>query len=226
MPLTQRPQLIALNKADVPDARELAEFVKPDLEARGYRVFIISAVSHEGLRELNYALAQLVEQARKERAAVPQKPRITLMQQSRKEDVQFDVTRENSADGEIFRIIGVKPERWVAQTLFGNEEAVGYLADRLGKIGLENALFKAGATAGSTVVIGAGDGVIFDWEPSIASAGELIAGPRGTDARLDMRDRRTTKDRRAEYRARMDAKAAAREELRKEGEAGIWKDTK
>lgn len=226
MPLTQRPQLIALNKADVPDARELAEFVKPDLEARGYRVFIISAVSHEGLRELNYALAQLVEQARKERAAVPQKPRITLMQQSRKEDVQFDVTRENSADGEIFRIIGVKPERWVAQTLFGNEEAVGYLADRLGKIGLENALFKAGATAGSTVVIGAGDGVIFDWEPSIASAGELIAGPRGTDARLDMRDRRTTKDRREEYRARMDAKAAAREELRKEGEAGIWKDTK
>ncbi|MDE2387413.1 MAG: GTPase ObgE [Actinomycetales bacterium] len=226
LPLTQRPQLIALNKADVPDARELAEFVKPDLEARGYRVFIISAVSHEGLRELNYALAQLVEQARKERAAVPQKPRITLMQQSRKEDVQFDVTRENSADGEIFRIIGVKPERWVAQTLFGNEEAVGYLADRLGKIGLENALFKAGATAGSTVVIGAGDGVIFDWEPTIASAGELIAGPRGTDARLDMRDRRTTKDRREEYRARMDAKAAAREELRKEGEAGIWKDTK
>ena len=226
MPLTQRPQLIALNKADVPDARELAEFVKPDLEARGYRVFIISAVSHEGLRELNYALAQLVEQARKERADVPQKPRITLMQQSRKEDVQFDVTRENSADGEIFRIIGVKPERWVAQTLFGNEEAVGYLADRLGKIGLENALFKAGATAGSTVVIGAGDGVIFDWEPTIASAGELIAGPRGTDARLDMRDRRTTKDRREEYRARMDAKAAAREELRKEGEAGIWKDTK
>lgn len=226
LPLTQRPQLIALNKADVPDARELAEFVKPDLEARGYRVFIISAVSHEGLRELNYALAQLVEQARKDRAAVPQKPRITLMQQSRKEDVQFDVTRENSADGEIFRIIGVKPERWVAQTLFGNEEAVGYLADRLGKIGLENALFKAGATAGSTVVIGAGDGVIFDWEPTIASAGELIAGPRGTDARLDMRDRRTTKDRREEYRARMDAKAAAREELRKEGEAGIWKDTK
>lgn len=226
LPLTQRPQLIALNKADVPDARELAEFVKPDLEARGYRVFIISAVSHEGLRELNYALAQLVEQARKDRAAVPQKPRITLMQQSRKEDVQFDVTRENTADGEIFRIIGVKPERWVAQTLFGNEEAVGYLADRLGKIGLENALFKAGATAGSTVVIGAGDGVIFDWEPTIASAGELIAGPRGTDARLDMRDRRTTKDRREEYRARMDAKAAAREELRKEGEAGIWKDTK
>lgn len=225
VPLTERPQLIALNKADVPDARELAEFVKPDLEARGYRVFIISAASHDGLRELNYALAQLVEQARKERAAVPVKPRITLMQ-TRRDEAQFSVTKEQTPDGEIFRVIGVKPERWVAQTIFGNEEAVGYLADRLAKIGLEDALFKAGATAGSTVVIGAGEGVVFDWEPTIASAGELIAGPRGTDARLDQRDRRTTKDRREEYRIRMGAKAAAREELRKEGEAGIWKDTK
>ncbi len=80
--------------------------------------------------------------------------------------------------------------------------------------------------AGSTAVIGAGEGVVFDWEPTIASAGELIAGPRGTDARLDQRERRTTKERREEFHARMDAKAAAREELRKEGEAGIWKEPK
>lgn len=224
-PLTQRPQLVALNKADVPDARELAEFVKPDLEARGYRVFIISAASHEGLRELNYALAQLVEQARRDRAAVAAKPKITLMQAKRDES-KFEVKRESTADGDIFRILGAKPERWVAQTVFGNEEAVGYLADRLAKIGIEEALFKAGAVAGSTVVIGAGEGVVFDWEPTIASAGELIAGPRGTDARLDQRERRTTKERREEFHARMDAKAAAREELRKEGEAGIWKEPK
>jgi GTP-binding protein len=224
-PLTQRPQLVALNKADVPDARELAEFVKPDLEARGYRVFIISAASHEGLRELNYALAQLVEQARKDRAAVAAKPKITLMQAKRDES-KFEVKRESTLDGDIFRILGAKPERWVAQTVFGNEEAVGYLADRLAKIGIEEALFKAGAMAGSTVVIGGGEGVVFDWEPTIASAGELIAGPRGTDARLDQRERRTTKERREEFHARMDAKAAAREELRKEGEAGIWKDPK
>jgi GTP-binding protein len=224
-PLTQRPQLVALNKADVPDARELAEFVKPDLEARGYRVFIISAASHEGLRELNYALAQLVEQARKDRAAVAAKPKITLMQAKRDES-KFEVKRESTLDGDIFRILGAKPERWVAQTVFGNEEAVGYLADRLAKIGIEEALFKAGAMAGSTVVIGGGEGVVFDWEPTIASAGELIAGPRGTDARLDQRERRTTKERREEFHARMDAKAAAREELRKEGEAGIWKEPK
>jgi GTP-binding protein len=123
----------------------------------------------------------------------------------------------------IFRVIGVKPERWVAQTMFGNEEAVGYLADRLAKIGIEDELFKAGAIAGSTVVIGASENaVVFDWEPTIASAGELIAGPRGYDARLDTNERRTTSDRRASYKERMDAKAAARAEDEVERKAGVW----
>jgi GTP-binding protein len=63
---------------------------------------------------------------------------------------------------------------------------------------------------------------VFDWEPTITAAAELIAGPRGTDARFDLRERRTTKERRQTYTERMDAKAALREEMRKEGEAGIW----
>ena len=220
-PLLERPQLIALNKIDVPDGLELAQFVRPELEARGYRVFEISAVSQAGLRELNFALAQIVREARELKAAEPAKPRITLMQK-RRDEGSFEIFKEMHGDDEIFRIIGVKPERWVAQTMFGNEEAVGYLADRLAKLGIEDELFKKGAVAGSTVVIGAGAGVVFDWEPTITSAGELIAGPRGTDARFDLNERRTTNQRREEYKARMDAKAAAREELRKEGQAGIW----
>jgi GTP-binding protein len=221
VPLTQRPQLIALNKADVPDGKELAEFVKPDLEARGYRVFIISAVSHEGLRELNFALAQLVEQARADRQHEPAKPRIQLMQTKRDES-KFTINKEMHGDEEIYRVLGPKPERWVHQTNFANEEAVGYLADRLAKIGMEQELFKAGAQAGSTVVIGPGKGIVFDWEPTITAAAELIAGPRGTDARFDLRERRTTKERRQTYTERMDAKAALREEMRKEGAAGMW----
>ena len=70
-PLLERPQLIALNKIDVPDARELADFVRPALEERGYRVFEISAVSREGLRELSFALAELVEADRAVKAAIP-----------------------------------------------------------------------------------------------------------------------------------------------------------
>ena len=215
-PLIERPQLIALNKVDVPDGRELAEFVKADLETRGYRVFLISAATHEGLRELNFALAELVRADRASKAALPTKPRIQLMN-VRREDNKFSVTKESIGDEEIFRIIGSKPERWVAQTMFGNEEAVGYLGDRLAKLGIEDALLKAGAVAGSTVVIGAGDGVIFDWEPTIASAGELIAAPRGYDPRLDTNDRRTTPQRKREYKEMMDARAALREEMAKEG---------
>ena len=222
LPLTQRPQLIALNKIDVPDGKELAEFVRADFEARGYRVFEISAVSHQGLRELNFALGQLVSEHRKSLAEVPARPKVQLMQKKREENT-FEIRAEMWGEQKIFRVIGVKPERWVAQTMFGNEEAVGYLADRLAKIGIEDELFKAGAIAGSTVVIGANDNaVVFDWEPTIASAGELIAGPRGYDARLDTNDRRTTSDRRASYKERMDAKAAARAADEAERKAGVW----
>lgn len=222
-PLVERPQLIALNKIDVPEAKELAEFVKPELEARGYRVFLISAVSHEGLRELNFALAELVKQDRENKAAIPVRPRIQLMN-VRKEDSKFTVTKEEVDGEEIFRVLGAKPERWVAQTMFSNEEAVGYLGDRLAKLGVEEALLKAGAVAGSTVVIGEGDGVVFDWEPTIASAGELIAGPRGYDARLDTNDRRTNIERRREYKEMMDARAALRAEMEKEGNPVVIED--
>jgi len=222
-PLVERPQLIALNKIDVPEAKELAEFVKPELEARGYRVFLISAVSHEGLRELNFALAELVKHDRENKAAIPVRPRIQLMN-VRKEDSKFTVTKEEVDGEEIFRVLGAKPERWVAQTMFSNEEAVGYLGDRLAKLGVEEALLKAGAVAGSTVVIGEGDGVVFDWEPTIASAGELIAGPRGYDARLDTNDRRTNIERRREYKEMMDARAALRAEMEKEGNPVVIED--
>jgi len=222
VPLLERPQLVALNKIDLPDGRDMAEFVKADLEKRGYRVFPISAASREGLKELNWALAELVNQARAEREAVPAKPRITLMQKKRSEG-GFTVTKEFYDGEEIFRIVGVKPERWVAQTQFGNEEAIGYLGDRLAKLGVEQELFKAGAVAGSTVVIGEGNGVVFDWEPTIASAAELITGPRGTDMRIDQRDRRTTPERRREYKELMDAKARLRAEMEAEGKAGLWR---
>ena len=123
-----------------------------------------------------------------------------------------------------FRIVGTKPERWVAQTNFGNEEAIGYLGDRLAKLGIEQELFKAGAVAGSTVVIGEGDGVIFDWEPTITSNAELLSGPRGTDIRIGTNERRTNPERRREYKELMDAKARLRAEMEAEGKAGLFND--
>ena len=46
--LEDRPRLVAINKIDVPDGRDLAEIVRPDLEERGYKVFEVSAATREG----------------------------------------------------------------------------------------------------------------------------------------------------------------------------------
>ena len=223
-PLLDRPQVIALNKIDVPEARELAEFVRPDLEARGYRVFEISTVSHEGLRALGFALAELVEEARAAQLVEAEvQPRIVLKPKA-VNDGGYRVVTEGGSYGTLYRILGAKPERWVEQTDFTNDEAVGYLADRLQKIGIEDALVKAGAVAGSTVVIGPGSGVVFDWEPTVTSAAEVQMGSRGTDLRVEQNDRRTNKERRVTYTERMDAKAEARAELERERKAGMWKE--
>ena len=96
---------------------------------------------------------------------------------------------------------------------------MGYLADRLEKLGVEDELFRAGATPGATVVIGEGDGIVFDWEPSLKSVAELATAPRGTDPRLVQSNRRTTAERRERYHDMMDAKAEARAELEAERRA-------
>ena len=221
LPLLERPQLVALNKVDVPDGRELAAFVRAELESRGYRVFEISAVSREGLRELSFALAEVVDADRAVKALEPVVERVVMRPRAVNE-TNFVVKVEGGSTGNIYRVIGEKPERWVAQTNFTNDEAIGFLADRLAKLGVEEKLFKSGAVAGSTVIIGPGNGAIFDWEPTLTSTAELVTAPRGTDSRLDDNPRMTSNKRRETYLERMDAKAAARAELQAERTAGMW----
>ncbi|HWS58093.1 MAG TPA: GTPase ObgE, partial [Actinotalea sp.] len=221
VPLTERPRIVVLNKIDVPEARELADLVRPELEARGLRVFEISAASHEGLRPLTFALAEMVGQVR-EAARLVEPARIVLRPKA-VDDAGFTVTRHDDADRTWFQVRGTKPERWVRQTQFSNDEAVGYLADRLARLGVEERLFAVGATPGAEVVIGAGpDAVVFDWEPTLLTGSELLGGPRGTDLRLDDSGRPTRAERRQDYKERMDAKTEARTELWTEREAGHW----
>jgi GTP-binding protein len=177
--LADRPRLVVLNKIDVPDGRDLAAMVRPELEARGLRVFEVSAVSHEGLRELSFALADIVARTRAARPA--EQPTRVVIRPKAVDDAGFTVTR----DGEMFRVRGEKPERWVRQTDFQNDEAVGYLADRLARLGVEDELVKAGARPGDGVAIGPeDDAVVFDWEPSVSAGAELL-GRRGEDPRLE-----------------------------------------
>ena len=221
VPLHERPAIVVLNKVDVPEARELADLVRPDLEARGFQVFEISAASHEGLRPLTFAMLALVRQAR-EQAPLVEAPRVVLRPRA-VDEKEFTVTRENTPDGEVFRIRGAKPERWVHQTDFTNDEAVGYLGDRLARLGVEEELLRAGAVAGSEVVIGPGaEAVVFDWEPTLVGGAELLAGPRGTDLRLEQGGRRSRDQKREAYEDRRIARTLAREELATERAAGHW----
>lgn len=213
-PLLERPQVIALNKVDVPEAKDLADLVRPELESRGFRVFEISTVSRSGLRELSFALASIVAEHRAAEADAPRPERVVIRPRGAEQD--FSVRVEGGTYGPVYRILGAKPVRWVQQTDFQNDEAVGYLADRLEKLGVEDELYRLGATPGATVVIGEEDGVVFDWQPSLSSVSELMTAPRGTDPRLDQNARRTTAQRREQYHERMDAKAEAREELEAE----------
>jgi GTPase len=176
--LSDRPRIVVLNKIDVPAARELAELVRPDLEARGLIVCEVSAATREGLRELAFTLAGVIAEARA--TAPPPEPTRLVLRPEPTSGPDFEVvqTGENS-----FSIRGSKPVRWIRQTDFSNDEAVGYLADRLEKLGIEEALAKAGAQAGAEVLIGPEDNaVVFDWDPTVNMGARV--GPRGTDSRV------------------------------------------
>jgi GTP-binding protein len=208
-PLIERPQLVALNKIDIPDALELAEFVKAEFEARGYPVYLISSATNQGLRELNFALGQLVTEERKSQTEQIAK-RISLLP-PKKDDSKYEIRTESQGENIIYRIVGPKPERWVAQTDFSNQDAVGYLGERLQKIGIEDELYKKGAKRGSTVIIGEQNGVVFDWDPLVDSVAELVSD-----------ERRTNQDRRQEYHEMMDQRSRGRAEREAVREASVF----
>jgi GTPase len=176
--LAARPRAVVLNKVDVPEARELAELVRPEFEARGLPVFEVSTVTRTGLRELSFALAAQVEEHRA--AQPPAEPTRVVLRPAAVDDSGFTVEADPE-NSEGFVVRGERPERWVRQTNFDNEEAVGYLGDRLARLGVEEELARMGAVPGCPVTIGE---VTFDWEPSTPAGIAAVSGARGTDARL------------------------------------------
>jgi GTP-binding protein len=179
--LEDRPRLVALNKIDVPDGRDLSDIVVDDLRERGLRVFPVSAASGEGLRELTFAMAELVAHAR---AAAPVVEATRIVMRPPSADGGDDFTVLRTDDGG-WRVRGTKPERWVRQTDFSNDEAVGFLADRLDRLGVEAELLRLGAEEGDAVLIGSDDNsVVFDFKPSVAAGAEML-GRRGEDQRFD-----------------------------------------
>ncbi len=224
VPLMERPRVIILNKIDLPDGEQMAQMMRPELEKFGWPIFEVSAVTHQGLPALSFALGDMVEEQRKLLPEVDSTRVLLTPRPVGGSPVPVSVTPVQYGGETVYQVRGSKPERWVKQTDFGNDEAVGYLADRLAAAGVEDELVKAGASPGDPVVIGQLEGgLIFDWEPSLSTGAELLGG-RGEDLRLQQSTRRTTAQRRSAHKARMDGKEAARAELREERDLGIWTD--
>ncbi len=194
--LAERPRAVVLNKIDVPEARELAEFVRDEIADRGCPVFCVSTVTREGLQPLIFGLWQMISDYN---AAGPQQvPRRPVIRPVPVDDSGFTVEPDPQQPGG-FVVRGARPERWIGQTDFDNDEAVGYLADRLARLGVEDELLRLGAQPGCAVTIG---DVTFDWEPQTPAGHHVAMSGRGTDARLERDDRVGAAERKAARRQR------------------------
>ncbi len=151
--LADRPQIVVANKCDASGmADRLAELRKLATED-GHAFFAVSALTGAGLNSLMLAVGEQVSKLRQELAdsSADENVDIEQWERARKErDRRFTVIPEGAG---IWRVLGRGIERMCVQTDWENEEAVIYLQHRLSRIGVDEALEKAGCRAGDEVRI-------------------------------------------------------------------------
>jgi GTP-binding protein len=148
--LEERPQVVAANKMDIPGAEEnLAEFRKKVGE--DVPVFPISAATKQGVRELLYKVAEMLEE-------IPDVPLVedvadeetTVLYKAEPEEDAFTVRREN----ETFVVEGEKLEKLVKMTNLNSHDSIQRFARIMRSMGVDDALRKKGAENGDIVRIG------------------------------------------------------------------------
>jgi GTP-binding protein len=145
--LGAKPQIVAFNKMDMPDAQALWPLVYDELSGRGYEVVAISGIARQGTRELLYKAAQrLAEIPQIEAAPIAEIP---VLRPDLEDDV-FTVTREGAA----WHITGERIERLARRTRWDLYEAVNRFQKTLEREGITQALEQAGVRSGDTVFIG------------------------------------------------------------------------
>ena len=158
--LAQRPRLVAVNKTDViADAAEIGRWA----EERDLPVHLVSAVTGEGIDGLLYALSAAVEQTVRE---APERQGFVLHRPMRP---GFSVSRED----DVWVVSGRGAQRAVNLDDLTVLEAADFVAERLRRIGVDEALREAGAVAGDDVRIG---DLVFSFEPDEPEADELEDG--------------------------------------------------
>jgi GTP-binding protein len=151
--LARRPQIVVLNKMDLPEARERWPALKAQAEAAGYPVFAISAAARQGTYELMQYTAQRLQAIRQEeaeRAAAEINTNMESPVLRPMPDDAFTVTKENG----VYVVRGKRVERVVSMTDLENEEGMDRLQVTLAKMGVTKSLEEAGVKVGDTVRFG------------------------------------------------------------------------
>jgi GTP-binding protein len=160
--LAARPALVVANKVDLPEGRARLPEAQAAAQRRGLACFGVSAVTGAGMAAFLYAVGAAVAEARAGAPAPPAGPVVA------EAEAPIRVVREGAG----FRLLGGRPERWVAMSDLDNPEAVAHLQRRLRRAGVDELLAEAGARPGDEVLIA---GAAFEYQP------DLSAGPRGRD---------------------------------------------
>lgn len=145
--LARKSQLVALNKMDLPEARAVWPAVQAAVEARGYPVMAISAVTHQGVADL---IGQIATRLTDLPEPGPEPDEVKVFRPAETES-DFVVSRD--ADG-TWVITGRRVERLMTITRWEEHEAVQHLQRQLRALGIQEALEKAGVDFGDTVRIG------------------------------------------------------------------------
>ncbi len=151
--LAQRPQLVALNKTDLPDAQAFDELMRPQIIAWGIEpenIFPISAATNQGLQPLQRRIVDILLEMPERITRLPYSEEILTFRFSNIDPNDFWL--ETEEDG-VLRVHGEKIERLVSMTNFAQSESLDRLQRVLEAMGVSAALFAAGVRHGDPVRI-------------------------------------------------------------------------
>lgn len=144
--LARKPQLVALNKMDMPGVEARWPEVRAALEAQGYPAMAISALAGEGTRELLFRAARMLEELPEE----PPKQALPVFRLGEDEEA-FSLAREAE---DTWRVRGVLVERLAEMVVWNLDESVRRFRRALQRMGIVTSLEEAGVQPGDTVCIG------------------------------------------------------------------------
>jgi GTP-binding protein len=143
--LADKPQVVALNKMDLPDVQERWPKIERALKRRGYNPYAISAVAGTDVREVLYRAAQLLAEA-----PPPPAPSEVPVYRPMSDPRLYEILQIE----EGWKIKGEAIERAASMTYWEEPQSIRRFQRILKTLGIEDALRKAGIQNGDTVFIG------------------------------------------------------------------------